>query len=247
MRTGIRSILATIGLVAGVAFGNPAAAGETAVRGVVELFTSQGCSSCPPADKLLVELAERDEVVALGYHVDYWDYLGWKDHLGSEENTQRQYAYRRSLRSSTVYTPQAVLNGVSHANGGNARAIGEALREPLPVQIGVTKNASSVSISIPEAQVGDTHIQAIMVRYGPSETVDVKRGENRGRVLHYVNPVMSIQTLGMWYGEARELELPNDAVFADGGGGGCAVLLQVIEKNGAPGRIIGAVRVEQDT
>ncbi|MCC0031106.1 MAG: DUF1223 domain-containing protein [Brucellaceae bacterium] len=237
------TIAAALAIAAGTFSTQAAFAGSTAVKGVVELFTSQGCSSCPPADKVLESLAKRKDVVTLGYHVDYWDYLGWKDSLGSPDNTARQYAYRRSLGSSSVYTPQAVLNGAAHANGGDARSVEKALKEPLPIQLGVSENASSVLITIPTAAVADQHVQAVMVRYGADRTVAVERGENRGRSLHYVNPVVSIQTLGMWHGEARELELPNDAVYGDGGDG-CAVLLQVIKEDGSPGRILGAVQID---
>ncbi len=243
--TRMKSIFAALAVSACSLAAGPALAGDTAIRGVVELFTSQGCSSCPPADKVLSALAERDDVVALGYHVDYWDYLGWKDSLGSPDNTARQYAYRQSLGSSSVYTPQAVLNGVSHANGGNARAVGAALDTPLPVQLSVKKLASSVIVTIPQAPVGKAHVQAVLVRYGSDETVQVKRGENRGRSLHYVNPVRSVQTLGMWHGEARELDLPNDAVYGEGGDG-CAILIQEMGDDGAPGRILGAVKIDGD-
>lgn len=243
MKTVIKTAMGALALTIAAFAPGTATAGATAVKGVVELFTSQGCSSCPPADKVLEDLAQRDDVVTLGYHVDYWDYLGWKDSLGSPDNTARQYAYRRSLGSSSVYTPQAVLNGTSHANGGNARAVAKALVQPLPVQLGVRESASSVLITVPPFAVADQHVQAVMVRFGADKTVAVERGENRGRSLHYVNPVTSIQTLGMWHGEARELELPNDAVYGDGGDG-CAVLLQVIREDGSPGRILGAVQID---
>ena len=96
--------------------------------GVVELFTSQGCSSCPPADAVLAELAEAGDVVALGYHVDYWDYLGWKDTLGSPENTARQYEYGKSFGDRSVYTPQAVINGRTHVNGAKREAVARRAR-----------------------------------------------------------------------------------------------------------------------
>ncbi|MCX7303033.1 MAG: DUF1223 domain-containing protein [Hyphomicrobiales bacterium] len=92
-------------------------------KGVVELFTSQGCNSCPPADKVLAELAEKGEVVALGYHVDYWDYLGWKDTLATPENTERQHLYGKAFQERSVYTPQAVINGRLHVNGARREAV----------------------------------------------------------------------------------------------------------------------------
>ena len=99
--------------------------------GVVELFTSQGCNSCPPADAALAKLAARGDVVALGYHVDYWDYLGWSDTLGSKANTERQYAYARGLNRRGVYTPQAVINGRAHTNGGRYGEIVSTMRQDM--------------------------------------------------------------------------------------------------------------------
>ncbi len=241
-----RSLTATAGAVVlcglTVAGTDVSRAGE--VKGVVELFTSQGCSSCPPADEVLAELAKRDDIVALGYHVDYWDYLGWKDSLGSPENTARQHAYARTLRSTSVYTPQAVLNGRSHANGSDRAAIETAATKPLLVPLDVKKSDRTVTISVPAADIGARDVHAILVRYGNAQTVSVQRGENRGRELHYANPVISIQTLAMWKGGAESFELPQDAVFGDKGDG-CAVLLQVMGKDGAPGEIIGAANITQ--
>src|SRR5690606_5846696 len=93
------------------------------VKGIVELFTSQGCASCPPADKALETLAREGDVVALAYHVDYWNYLGWEDTLASRDNTERQYAYARMFGRNGVYTPQAVINGREHINGADLAGI----------------------------------------------------------------------------------------------------------------------------
>src|SRR5690606_37964175 len=106
----------------------PASGKELPVaRGVVEFFTSQGCGSCPAADRILAELADKEEVVVLGYHVDYWDYLGWKDTLASPIFSELQQLYARSLATRGVYTPQAVVNGRVDVNGGDRRAIDRAL------------------------------------------------------------------------------------------------------------------------
>ena len=118
-------ILIALTLLAGLPFGQGAArAGDIETpAGVVELFTSQGCSSCPPADKALETLAREGKVVALAYHVDYWNYLGWADTMASKENTERQYAYARMFGRSGVYTPQAVINGRDHRNGADLKGI----------------------------------------------------------------------------------------------------------------------------
>jgi hypothetical protein len=223
--------------------GSTALAGGKDVTGVVELFTSQGCSSCPPADKVLAALAGRDDVVALGYHVDYWDYLGWKDTLGSPENTARQYAYRLSLNTSTVYTPQAVINGASHENGADGTAIEASLKKPLPVTLDIVRMRGSVKIQVPAGNTGGRNVHAIMVRYGADRTVAVERGENGGRDIRYANPVTGIQTLGMWHGEAATFELPDDAIFGSKGEG-CAILLQAVGPDGTPGQILGAAKID---
>ena len=121
-RSFIRPVALAFGLLA--AAGAPAGAQEKqAVKGVVELFTSQGCSSCPPADAALKSLVDEGDVVALAYHVDYWNYLGWADTLASKDNTDRQYAYARMFGRNGVYTPQAVLNGREHINGADISGI----------------------------------------------------------------------------------------------------------------------------
>lgn len=127
-----------------------AVAADTTSKGVVELFTSQGCSSCPPADAVLGELVGQGYVVALAYHVDYWNYLGWKDTLSSKQSTDRQYDYARTLGRSSVYTPQVVINGRDHSNGADKSGIngkidastkaGVALQSPFPQNWKATKS-----------------------------------------------------------------------------------------------------------
>ncbi len=222
--------------------------GSSEIKGVVELFTSQGCSSCPPADKVLAKMAKRDDVVVLGYHVDYWDYLGWKDSFGSPENTARQYSYRASLKTASVYTPQAVLNGAAHANGSDDAAIADATRKPLPLQLTVKKAKGSVTINVPAnvpaAETSGEALHVILVRHGDPQSVAIGRGENGGRDVFYANPVVGYQTLGMWHGEPAAFELPDDAVFKDGASAG-AVLVQRVSKDGTPGAILGAARIER--
>jgi hypothetical protein len=121
--------LATAALLVMLSIGVAAAQQVKRPLAVIELFTSQGCSSCPPADEYLAELADRGDVVALAYHVDYWDHLGWRDTLGSPANTERQRAYGGSFGSHSVYTPQAVINGRQHMSGAKRGDIEATMRD----------------------------------------------------------------------------------------------------------------------
>jgi hypothetical protein len=215
-------------------------------KGVVELFTSQGCNSCPPADAVLAELAERGEVVALGFHVDYWDYLGWKDTLARPENTERQKLYGKAFGKREVYTPQAVINGRIHVKGGKRGAVKAALSElertgqGLTVDITVTRAGESVVIDaagLPGGK-GDAHL--VLVQFDAMRPVAIERGENKGKTISYANPVTSVQTAGMWHGKAARFELPRSELDKKGG---CAILLQSVSKDGLPGPILGAAVV----
>ncbi len=211
--------------------------------GVVELFTSQGCSSCPPADAVLAELAEAGDVVALGYHVDYWDYLGWKDTLGSPENTARQYQYGKFFGDRSVYTPQAVINGRTHVNGAKREAVAGALADleksgdGLTVGVTVTRSGESIMIDTEGAPDGTGDAHLVLVHFEPMKPVVIERGENKGRTISYANPVTRVQAAGMWHGKAARFEFPQSEIAKKGG---CAVLLQSVSKDGLPGPIIGA-------
>ena len=220
----------------------PAAAGDGQPKGVVELFTSQGCSSCPPADAALGKLVEQGDVVALSYHVDYWDYLGWKDTLSSAENTERQYDYARTLGRKSVYTPQAVLNGRDHMNGADLSGINRTLDtltengKGLTVPVTAVKEGDRLNIHIGE---GRGKADIIIVYFDERNTVDVKRGENHGRKITYWHSVRDTQTVGMWDGKSLELVLPM-TVMDHERYGGCAILVQKMKSATVPGPIIGA-------
>ncbi|MBA3447954.1 MAG: thioredoxin family protein [Pseudaminobacter sp.] len=211
--------------------------------GVVELFTSQGCSSCPPADALFGEMAAKGDVVALAYHVDYWDYLGWRDTLGSAENTARQHGYGKSFGIRSVYTPQAVINGRTHVNGAVRSEVSGALEgmegsaEGLTVGVTVTRSGESVMIDAGAAtgKMKDAHV--VLVYFEPAQPVVIERGENTGSTVTYWNAVSDIQTAGMWHGQPKRFELPASEIAKKGG---CAVLLQSVGKDGLPGPILGA-------
>ncbi len=213
--------------------------------GVVELFTSQGCNSCPPADMVLDELARKGDVVALGYHVDYWDYLGWKDTLGRPENTERQYQYGKAFGDRSVYTPQAVINGRTHVNGARRGEVLGTLAKMekaggLEVGIAVSRSGDSVIIDTAGSPSGRGNAHLVLVYFDPDRPVVIERGENKGKTISYVNPVTDIQTAGMWHGKAARFEFPRSEISRKGG---CAVLLQSVDANGLPGAILGAAIV----
>ena len=223
----------------------PAMAQAGDLKGVVELFTSQGCSSCPPADAELARLAERDDVLALGYHVDYWNYRGWSDTLSSAASTERQYGYARSLRRKNVYTPQAVINGADHVNGSDGAAIGKTMNklssigEGLTVEVTATLNADELRISVGP---GEGKADIVAVYFDDANTVKIKRGENAGRTITYRHSVRDMETVGMWNGNRVDLKLPISVLSAHPGRK-CAILLQVVGPDGSPGRILGAVKI----
>jgi hypothetical protein len=229
-------------------------AGQASDRplGVVELFTSQGCNSCPPADEFFAELAAKSDLVALSYHVDYWDYLGWQDTLSRKENTERQFDYMRAFNSRSVYTPQAVINGRTHVNGANRGAVDGTLdsmaRAGQGMQVGIKVSRSDDGIMIDAGDAaGDAgaapNAHVVVVYFDAPQTVAIDKGENDGRKLTYWNAVSDIQTAGMWHGKAQRYELPISEVTKKKGG--CAVLLQTVGKDGLPGPILGAAVIHK--
>lgn len=224
-----------------------ATAGE--LRGVVELFTSQGCASCPPADAELARLIAEDEVLALAYHVDYWNYLGWEDTLSNSENTGRQRGYAATWGRRSVYTPQAVVNGRDHANGADRRAIHRLIEtfdkhgRGLMVDLAVRDEGDALQVAI---GAGAGKADVVVVYFDDSSTVRIERGENAGRTITYRHSVRDIETIGMWSGEAMSIELPK-TVLRKVPGRGCAVLLQRMSAQGTPAEIIGAAVFEPAT
>ncbi|TPM35302.1 thioredoxin family protein [Mesorhizobium sp. B2-3-5] len=216
--------------------------------GVVELFTSQGCSSCPPADAFFAELANKEDIVALAYHVDYWDYLGWKDTLSRKENTERQNDYMRAFGNRSVYTPQAVINGRIHVNGANRGEVNGALArmarvgEGIRVPVKVSRSGDRVIIDAGDAGAGPSDAHIVIVYFEPPQTIKIAQGENTGRKMTYWNAVTDIQTAGMWHGKAQRYELPLSEISKRGG---CAVLLQSVGKDGMPGPILGAAFIHR--
>ena len=210
--------------------------------GVVELFTSQGCRSCPPADRAFEQLVREGKVVALSYHVDYWNYLGWADTLATKENTARQYAYAKSFGRNGVYTPQAVLNGRVHLKGTDASEVNRRLEqmkaggEGLLVPIAASRHDDQLSISVGP---GAGKANVVVVYFRQNQTVEVLKGENLGQSLDYWHSVTDVQTVGMWHGESLNLTLPARPM-GDDKSDGIAILLQAADSGGNPSRIIGA-------
>ena len=192
--------LVTAGMMA---FASLVQAGETVV---VELFTSQGCSSCPPADRILAELASDPDVIALAFHVDYWDYLGWKDQFASPENTNRQKAYARAAGERSVYTPQMIIGGRDHVVGSKAMKVSKAVRAHMevaqPATVRLQRQGDTVLVNASaERPIPRAVVQ--LVTYTPEATVAIKRGENAGRTFTYHNVVQQVVVLGIWDGDGE--------------------------------------------
>lgn len=173
---------------------------------VVELFTSQGCSSCPPADEMLNDLADHPDVLALSWHVDYWDYLGWADEFARPEFTLRQQAYARAVGERAVYTPQVII-------GGTDTLIG--LRPADLLSVVEAQMASPVAMSVNSVEMGDAYqieltpraparndIAILLVRYAPQREMTIKAGENRGLTVAYRNVVLAVDPVARWNGRA---------------------------------------------
>ena len=171
---------------------------------VVELYTSQGCSSCPPADAFFHEsLSDRDDVIALALHVDYWDYLGWKDHFASPAFSKRQRDYARAAGHRSVYTPQMIVGGKDHVVGTHPYQVKDLIKAhknvPPVVDVKIEKKGGRFVIEA-EASAATGPMVIQIVRYRPRETVSIKRGENAGRELSYSNIVESWDVVAEWDG-----------------------------------------------
>jgi hypothetical protein len=205
---------------------------------VVELFTSQGCSSCPAADELLRQLAARDDVIALALHIDYWDYIGWKDDFANPAFTRRQKAYAHAQGNKMIYTPQMIVDGADDVVGNRAMDVAELVAHHLadkvePVDLEIERDSSVLSIEVEaETQLGEADV--FVVRYAPEETVDVLRGENAGKRLTYTHIVTDWQKVARWDGaNALDVEVPIE-------GDQPIVVLVQADKNGP---ILAAARI----
>jgi hypothetical protein len=178
---------------------------------LLELFTSEGCSSCPPADELLAELAGRPDVLALSFHVDYWDRLGWKDPFSSPDATRRQHGYADLLGLATVYTPQMVVDGRWQAAGSDRSEVEQALgssrhnRDDVPIALAVDHGRAQITLG----QGGDgVAATLILIGFDCRHVSAVARGENGGRTLSHVDVVRSIEEVAQFDVRARAVEVP---------------------------------------
>ena len=259
---GIAAVLAATGLTIGVSTlplraqdrgaHDPAHAGGPHAGGaarpaVIELFTSQGCSSCPPADRLMGQMSERRDVIVLSFPVDIWDYIGWKDTLAKPEFTTRQRVYAASRGDHQVYTPQAVVDGAQHVVGSDKGKILQLVEGDAPwrathgASMAVRENDGMVVVEIGEAR-GDVGKGGgvWLLRVERSKTVSIGRGENSGRKVTYSNVVRSVARMGYWTGAAARLELPLSEARGEGTDG----YVVLVQKNhgGRLGPILAAAK-----
>jgi hypothetical protein len=228
-----QSALAAL-LIAAAPLALAAPAGTVMRPAVVELFTSEGCSSCPPAESYVGELAQRPDVLALTFHVDYWDELGWRDRFASPAATQRQRAYAAALHLSTVYTPQAVIDGTREFVGSDRSRIGTALDAARGgFTVGLALQQGELRVDLP-AQPGARPADVLLVAYQRSAVTPVGRGENAGRTIRETNVVRELRSLGRWSGQPGQLRTATATLPA--GTTDVAVLVQPL----APAPIVGA-------
>ena len=218
---------------------------------VIELFTSEGCSSCPPADKYLSTFEESErlwkEIIPVAYHVDYWDYLGWKDTLGSPAHSKRQRAYAARRGDRSVYTPQIVVNGNEHVVGSNKAAVEAAFKraDAFTADVSLKVNDMAIEATVEGDLPDGTHMATVyFLRVKDRETVAIGRGENAGATVSYVNVVRSLQPIGMWSGGTATFRMPKSELMRSKDNR-CAVLIQ-LENSEGPGRIIGAAIMNWD-
>jgi hypothetical protein len=200
---------------------------------VVELFTSEGCSSCPPADAFLGELAERPDVLALAFHVDYWDDLGWRDRFGLAEAVQRQRMYVNTLRLSSAYTPQVVIDGHADFVGSDRASISKGLagnRDGVGIALSVRDGVVLIDLAAQAVAASDI----VLVGYRRQAVSAIGRGENAGRTLTEFNIVRGVRTLGQWDGKARQYQARVDSFPAD------ATDVAALVQSVGQGHIIGA-------
>jgi hypothetical protein len=209
---------------------------------VVELFTSQGCSSCPPADALLGELARLPNVVALGFHVDYWDSIGWRDRYSLPVATTRQTRYVDTLELPSAFTPQVVIDGRSSVVGSDRQRILSMLgqnRTAISIPIAVSVSAHEVAVTLTERKVSTVY-EVNLAAFLAEATTAIGRGENSGRRLTEFNIVRQFRSLGTWHGEGKTFRVPVDALPADATR--VAVLLQRAGQGAIAGSVVASLR-----
>ncbi len=204
---------------------------------VVELFTSQGCASCPPADALMAELAKKDHVLPLALHVDYWDYIGWPDPFADPQFTQRQKAYARAAGEKMIYTPQMIVGGSDRVIGSRGMQIAELIEAHRdggdPVEVDIRRNGSEVTVRATGSTVPGEELLIQLVTFTPHERVEIEGGENAGAVMDYVNIVREWRLLDRWDGTG----IWTGAIPVEGPGA-------IVVQRAGPGAVVGAARID---
>ena len=227
---------------AGLLTGRSAAAEPKGGPWSIELFTSQGCSSCPPADLNLGKLATRPDIVALSFHIDYWDYIGWKDRFASKESTERQRVYARTLKQRYVYTPEMVVDGRAHEPGVKESAIegllAEARRQSPKRTTPELKRtaAGTLTIRLAAAKLAQP-ADVIVFAYDRRHSTPIERGENNGRRLENFNVVRHFEVVSRWNGTEQQWTVQAERFQPDQG---IAVLVQQADQ----GPVLGANKLE---
>ena len=245
----IISILGAFILSLGLtAFISDATAEPPKAKTLIELYTSQGCNSCPPANKLLKAYIEREDVIALSLPVDYWDYLGWKDTYGKAQFSNRQRRYAITRKDGQVYTPQIVANGLAHAVGSRPHAVNNAIRvskasvhkKQIPLALTLKDDTLTLrSMAGADASGASPTKTTVWLALTMKKTsTSIPRGENRGSVITYYNVVRDLKPVGTWTGSPMQIALPKNHSM-DTRTDGCVVFLQ----QGASGPIIGAAEL----
>ena len=240
--TGWQLALAVLVGVAPIVGASGAAWAQGANR-VIELFTSQGCAKCPPADRLIADLSREPGTIALSFPVSYWDYIGWKDTLASTVSTRRQKAYAASRGDGLVYTPQAIVNGVDAQPGADRGAILKASETPrgdspaLTVPLTLSETGGMLKIAVGDGRTSDLGAGVYVLRVARAETVQVGRGENSGQSLTYTNVVRALDRIGEWTGHAQTFDIHE----LKGDNEGFVVLLQAGTPD-RPGPILAAAK-----
>ena len=226
--------LICLGVELGSARNLPAQSNSPRGAAVVELYTSQGCSSCPPADALSGELSQMPNVLALAFHVDYWDNIGWRDHFALPTAVRRQQQYVETLGLSSAFTPQVVVDGRSSFVGSDKRRILAEIAEPLnTILISVEVAREVLTVSVPERQDRERY-EVNLIAYLPQADTNVERGENSGRTLREFNIVRQFRSLGVWNGRESVFRAPVDSFPAD------ATRVAVLLQRDQQGPIVGS-------
>jgi hypothetical protein len=233
-----------LGVCAIVAIIRPADASEP--RAVVELFTSQGCSSCPPADNIIGELAKDPSIIALSMPIDYWDYLGWKDTLADARFSARQKAYSHMLSDRGVYTPQVIVNGSAHVIGSDRAGIEGAIGDTqkadgvMSVPVTMTLSGKQINVSVAASGKGPTsmHGEVWICSVTREIPISIGRGENRGREITYHNVVRNLLKVGDWNGSSGSWTVPLENISREGVD--AAVVFVQDGNRDKPGPMLGA-------